>query len=89
MTRDEILAEITAERGRQAEKWDRSHAWGYGDCSHDTVPMVVKAAVLGEEAGEVLQAVLNAGPRDCTTDPDVRAEVIQTAAVAWAILEGM
>jgi len=51
--------------------------------------MVVKAAVLAEEAGEVVKAVLNAGPHDAAKDAEVRREVTQTLAVAWAILEGM
>lgn len=51
--------------------------------------MVVKAAVLAEDAGEVVKAVLNAGPGPARIDPDVRTKTIQTLAVAWAILEAM
>ncbi len=89
MTHDEIMAVVDLERGRQHVKWDREHFWGRGDCSTRTVPMVVKAAVLAEEAGEVVKAVLNAGPEEARHDVDVRTEVIQTLAVAYAILEGM
>lgn len=89
MTRDEILALIDIERSEQAKRWTIEHCWGFGDCSSDHVSMVVKAAVLGEEAGEVLQAVLNAGPVGARTDAAVRTEVVQVAAVAFAILEGM
>ena len=91
MTRDEILAAVEAERKRQHEKWGDEHLWGFGDCSYpdDCVPIIVKAGVLVEEAGEVMKAVLTAGPAEAPSDPDVRAETIQTLAVAWAILEAM
>jgi hypothetical protein len=90
VTHDEIWQAVKAERTRQAEKWNREHAWGYGDCSRRSVPMLVKAAVLAEEAGEVVKAVLNAGPHSpFDPDPDVKAETIQTLAVAWAMLEAM
>lgn len=89
MTGREILEAVLAERQRQRGKWNRDHDWGFGDCSYSTVPMVVKAAVLAEEAGEVVKAVLTAGPEKAKTDPEVKAEVIQTMAVCYAILEGM
>jgi hypothetical protein len=89
MTHDEIMAAVDLERGRQHAKWNEEHFWGRGDCSTDTVPMVVKAAVLAEEAGEVVKAVLTAGPEESKYDADVRTEVVQTLAVAYAILEGM
>lgn len=89
MSPAEIMSEIVAERERQQMKWDATHAWGRGDCTSPHVPMIVKAAVLAEEAGEVVHAVLNAGPDDARTDTAVRREVIQTLAVAYAILEGM
>jgi hypothetical protein len=85
----EITTELLAERKRQDGKWNRPHEWGHGDCSSPDVAMLVKAAVLAEEAGEVVKAVLDAGPDEAATDPDVRREVIQTLAVAYAILEGM
>lgn len=89
MTHEEIMTALHLERDRQRAMWFRNHEWGFGDCSADTVPMVVKAAVLAEEAGEVVKAVLNAGPIKARTDADVKAEAIQTLAVAYAILEGM
>jgi hypothetical protein len=89
VTHDEIMAELHEERLRQQQKWARPHQWGQGDCSSVHVPMVVKAAVLAEEAGEVVKAVLTAGPELSETDVDVRIEAIQTLAVAFAILEGM
>lgn len=89
MTHDEIMTAVHEERWRQNAKWGRAHAWGQGDCSSDNVPMIVKAAVLAEEAGEVVKAVLNAGPEFSKRDVDVRGEVIQTMAVAYAMLEAM
>lgn len=89
MRHDQIMEAMKDERARQEEKWAAPHAWGMGDCSSHEVPMVVKAAVLAEEAGEVVKAVLTAGPRSARDDNDVRTEVIQTLAVAWAILEAM
>lgn len=84
----EITKALSDERKRQRHIWNQDHDWGHGDCSSPDVPMLVKAAVLAEEAGEVVQAVLNAGPDAARTDPDVKREVIQTLAVAYAILEG-
>jgi len=84
----EITLALDVERERQTHLWDQDHDWGHGDCSSPDVPMLVKAAVLAEEAGEVVQAVLNAGPGKAASDPDVKREVIQTLAVAYAILEG-
>jgi hypothetical protein len=89
MNHEEIIQALLAERLRQHDKWTRAHEWGFGDCSTDTVPMLVKAAVLAEEAGEVVKSVLIAGPDEAKSDPDVRVEITQTLAVAYAILEGM
>jgi len=88
MTPEQIAAVLEDERLRQSVKWNRPHLWGRGDCSMPSVPMLVKAAVLAEEAGEVVKAVLDAGPDKAPTDPDVLREVIQTYAVCHAILEG-
>lgn len=83
------MAAMHSERWRQNDKWNRRHDWGHGDCSSPDVPMVVKAGVLVEEAGEVMKAVLNAGPEESKYDFEVKTEAIQTMAVAYAILEGM
>jgi hypothetical protein len=83
VNRGEIFLAITAERSRQAVKWDGEHAWGHGDCSSDGVPVAVKVAVLAEEFGEVSRAVLD---RDGGA---LRTELIQVAAVAVAWLEGL
>lgn len=83
MNRQTIYKLIDTERERQAEKWDLAHAWGYGDCSSDDVPLIVKVAVLSEESGEVARAVLD---RD---DAKLRAELVQVAAVAVAWLESL
>jgi hypothetical protein len=82
MTRDDIWAEILAERGRQAAKWNRDHDWGHGDCSSDGVHTMVKLAVLTEECGEVAREALDGtlGLRD---------ELVQVAAVAVAWLESL
>jgi NTP pyrophosphatase (non-canonical NTP hydrolase) len=82
VTRDDIFAEITAERERQAAKWDGPHDWGSGDCSSALVSPAVKAAVLAEECGEAARAAL-----DGTLD--LKDELIQVAAVAVAWLEGL
>lgn len=81
--RERIFTEIRHERERQAAKWDGPHAWGEGDCSSGGVPAIVKAAVLAEECGEVARAVLDRMPAN------LRAELIQVAAVAVAWLEGL
>jgi hypothetical protein len=83
MNRSDIFTEIRAERARQAAKWNRHHAWGYGDCSSHQVLDPVKATVLTEECGEVARAVLDRKLED------LRTELIQVAAVAIAWLEGL
>ena len=82
MTRDQIWAEILAERARQAAKWEGEHDWGIGDCSSDLVSASVKAAVLAEECGEVAREALDGtlGLKD---------ELVQVAAVAVAWLEAL
>jgi len=82
VTREEVFAAITAERARQAAKWNREHDWGWGDCSSPAVSAAVKVAVLAEECGEVARAALDG------TD-DLRDELTQVAAVAVAWLEGL
>lgn len=87
MTRQEVYALIDAERARQSVKWRGPHAWGSGDCSSTDVAPIVKAAVLAEECGEVSRAVL-----DHLADPggrQLRAELVQVAAVAVAWLESL
>jgi len=83
MNRDEVFAAIVQERHAQAIKWGKPHAWGQGDCSSPHVDQTVKAAVLAEECGEVARAVLDMDPEQ------LRAELVQVAAVAVAWLEGM
>jgi hypothetical protein len=81
---ERVAAAIVAERHRQREKWRGDHRWGRGDCSSPIVAPIVKAVVLSEECGEVSRAVLQSLPID-----DLRAELVQVAAVAVAWLEGM
>lgn len=83
MTGDEILAAVQAERARQHQLWDREHDWGYGDCSSNAVSAAVKAAALAEECGEVARAALDRKPAD------LKDELVQVAAIAWAWLEGL
>lgn len=83
MTRDAVFAAVSAERDRQSALWAAPHAHGQGDCSSPDVPLMVKFAVLGEEVGEVARAILE---RDRDS---LKTELIQTAAVACAIMEGL
>ena len=83
MNRPGIYAAIDAERARQAAKWNKDHQWGWGDCSSIRVAPIVKAAILTEETGEVVRAVL-----DWDND-NLRDELIQVAAVAVAWLEAL
>lgn len=98
MNRREILSAVEEERTRQRMKWSRDHDWGSGDCSRrlgfvlpgqTTAALeiqysnLIKASVLAEEAGEVVKAALDVDPEQ------FRTEVVQTLAVAWAILEGI
>lgn len=81
MNRADIFAAIEAERDRQADKWADPHKWGRGDCSSSLVSPMVKTVVLTEEVGEVARAALD-------EDYDnLRAELVQVAAVAVAWLE--
>jgi len=70
----QALSLVAAEREAQDQKWQRRP--GVWDR-----PAGVKALVLGEEYGEVCNAVLERKP-----DTELLAELIQTAAVcvAWA-----
>lgn len=83
MTRAAAFARIDAERHRQWEKWRGPHDWGEGDCSSPNVDPTVKLAVLVEEVGEVARAVLE---RDSA---GLEKELVQVAAVAVAMLEGL
>ena len=83
MTREQVFAEITAERKRQHVKWGHIHEWGHGDCSSPGMAPEVKMTVLAEEFGEVARAVLDRKPAD------LRTELTQVAAVAVAWLEGL
>lgn len=79
-----ISSAIDEERSRQRRKFAGLHHWGEGDCSSDQVPEIVKAAVLAEECGEVSRAVLDHAPL-----VQLRAELVQVAAVAVAWLEAL
>jgi hypothetical protein len=81
--RRDIYRLIDTERERQLKLWGRHHQWGTGDCSSALVDMPVKLAVLTEEVGEVARAILD---RD---DTNLRDELVQVAAVAIAMIEGL
>ena len=83
MNRTDIYSEIDDERRRQNEKWGGTHAWGTGDCSSRSVHNSTKLMVLAEECGEVARAVLDIDAEQ------LRAELVQVAAVAVAWLECM
>lgn len=82
-TRTAIYEDIDQERDRQAFLWNRSHKWGWGDCASSHVDRPVKLAVLMEEVGEVARALLEGA------DAKMREELVQVAAVAIAIIEGI
>lgn len=82
-TRKAIYRDIDDERERQRMTWGHAHDWGRGDCASPDVDMMVKVAVLTEEVGEVARAVLDKDPAN------LRDELVQVAAVAIAILEGI
>jgi len=77
------LGDIERERERQQTKWAGPHAHGSGDCSSPDVELAVKVAVLTEEVGEVARAYLE---NDIN---QLRTELVQVAAVAVAIIEGI
>jgi hypothetical protein len=102
-TREDILNAIRAERVRQEQLWAAPHDHGQGDCSSADVPLFVKLAVISEELGETAGTVLDAlflaalagrcgevarAALDGQAD-DMRTELVQVAAVAVAILEGL
>jgi hypothetical protein len=83
MKREEVYALIDAERERQAEKWNRWHDHGWGDCSSNIVAESVKSEILGEEYGEVCRARLE------YDGEGLRRELSHVAAVCVAWLEGI
>ena len=83
MTRADIFREIGDERAMQSLTFGGPHAHGSGDCSSPDVAVMVKVAVLLEEVGEVARAALELRPAQ------MRAELVQVAAVAVAMIEGI
>ena len=77
MISDRILEDLWDERERQEKLWSGEHSWGRGSCASPDLPNEVKSTVLNEECGEVARAVLE-------RSPNLRAELIQVAAVAVA-----
>jgi hypothetical protein len=77
------LGDVERERERQEQMWAGKHHHGTGDCSSPGVELATKVAVLTEEVGEVARAYLD---NDIT---QLRTELVQVAAVAVAIIEGI
>ena len=72
-----VLSEVEKERYRQEEKWgEQNHPADHYYC------------ILGEEFGEVGKAICET-PVGKATIADVRAELIQVAAVAVAMVESI
>lgn len=77
-----VLNDVFLERQRQNEKWGKQH--------HS---MPVWNCILGEEVGEVSQAILNLEVSDGDADEQIRLiklareELVQVAAVAVQIVE--
>lgn len=83
MTYPSVVNELLRERNEQDERWgEQNHA------------PAVWVNILGEEFGELCQAVLEAdlfdnGRRDEFSLADIREEAIQVAAVALAMVESL
>ena len=71
-----VLHEVSMERARQDEKW--------GEQNHDDFTWL---AILTEELGEVAEGALVQVYEGSGTPHDVRAELIQVAAVAVSWIE--
>jgi NTP pyrophosphatase (non-canonical NTP hydrolase) len=69
-----ILKDVKDERQRQNDKWDNQPEWWFR----------AWVAILGEEFGEVCEAMLDIHETDTTTWEHLYEELIQVAAVAVA-----
>lgn len=79
-----ILGEIANERARQIARWGGRT----GDSiENPSTSNYIRLRVLAEEFGEVAEAM--GRPKDGNGRGDLRTELIQTAAVCVAWLEGM
>lgn len=76
--RDSIFMDIHEERERQDAKW--------GDAIDRDLALTTWLTVLVEEVGEAAEAILK-GPRRSQGRGQLRAELIQVAAVAVAMIE--
>jgi hypothetical protein len=92
-----ILIDIVDERRRQEEIGDRKREQGidWRSCADPALDGGdwQRFAILGEEVGEVARAILEAGYSQDGLDPvgdrDLRAEIVQVAAVAVAWVEAI
>lgn len=82
-----VLNEVHAERARQIGL-KRAGRFAY---TPDEVPLIRGHAMLSEECGEVARAALAASGyvQESLTVTDVRKELVQVAAVAVAMVEGI
>lgn len=80
MTRDEIFELVNKERIRQDAKWGGNRE----------LANLLFAAILGEEVGEVNNAILEDHLYEYgSNSPELTAELVQVAAVCVAWLEGL
>jgi len=75
---EKVVQLILDERVRQDEKWGTDRSGGF---------YTRWLTILVEEVGEVAEAILEAPHYPGLGDKDVRAELVQVAAVAMAALE--
>jgi hypothetical protein len=82
-----VLLQIKEERGRQ----DTLKARGRFDHTPDEVPLFVSYGMLSEEIGEVARCILamDGYVSEKLTVDDCRKELIQVAAIALAMVEGI
>lgn len=94
---ERALLDIVVERRRQEEIGDRKRGQGidWRSCADPAMEGGdwMRFTVLGEEVGEVAKAMLEAGYTAGGLDPvgdrDLRAELVQVAAVAMAWIEAI
>jgi hypothetical protein len=85
-TRAEIFEQIGAERDRQERAVAAGRHLGWCSCADPSTPTEYRLAVLAEEFGEVAKAL---NEMRVGEPADLRAELVQVAAVATAWIEGL
>jgi hypothetical protein len=93
MSRGDVLADVYEERDRQEAIGHRKRAGGidWRSCADPQMAGgdTTRFLVLGEEVGEVANAVLEAGYGSIVDDEHLREELVQVAAVAVAWVEAI